>query len=197
MLFRGQDTSVGRPPWRRKNPISKDHFRLDNVITFVTFKLMHNCRFAFAVHVMAVLGLEKDHCYPSSRLAETVNTNPVVIRRILIELQDAGLISTSRGPRGGSVLMRKPDKVTLREIRSAVEKGPVFGSHPNKPSRKCPVGKNINRVMTGIADRAGKALERELEKITLADVLLEIGGHGEGSQEHGDDFTTETQRTRS
>jgi Rrf2 family protein len=151
---------------------------------------MQNCRFAFAVHVMAVLGLEKDHCYPSSQLAETVNTNPVVIRRILIELQDAGLISTLRGPHGGSVLRRQPDKVTLREIRSAVDKGPVFGSHPNQPSRKCPVGKNINRVMIRIADRAGKALERELDKITLADVLREVGEHGGG-------FTTETQRTRS
>jgi len=135
---------------------------------------MHNCRFAFAVHVMAVLGLQKDHCYPSSRLAETVNTNPVVIRRILIELQQAGLILTLRGPHGGSVLNRKPERVTLREIRRAVEKGRVFGSHPNKPSRKCPVGKNINRVMMAVADRAGRALERELDKITLADVLREM-----------------------
>jgi len=123
---------------------------------------------------MAVLGLEKDHCYPSSRLAETVNTNPVVIRRILIELQQAGLILTLRGPHGGSVLNRKPERVTLREIRRAVEKGRVFGSHPNKPSRKCPVGKNINRVMMAVADRAGRALERELDKITLADVLREM-----------------------
>lgn len=136
---------------------------------------MHNCRFAFAVHVMAVLGLQKDQCYPSSRLAETVNTNPVVIRRILIELQQAGLISTLRGPHGGSVLTRRPERVTLREIRSAVERGQVFGSHPNKPSKKCPVGKNINKVMMEVSDRAGRALERELDKITLADVLREVG----------------------
>src|SRR6266403_1636422 len=135
---------------------------------------MQNCRFAFAVHVMAVLGLEKDHCCPSSQLAETVNTNPVVIRRILIELQEAGLISTLRGPHGGSVLRRKPERVTLREIRGAVEKNRVFGSHPNEPSRKCPVGKNINKVMMEVADRAGRALERELGKITLADVLREV-----------------------
>lgn len=135
---------------------------------------MHNCRFAFAVHVMAVLGLEREHCYPSSRLAETVNTNPVVIRRILLELQDAGLVSTLRGPHGGSVLRRNPERVTLREIRSAVEKGQIFGSHPNRPSRKCPVGKNINKVMMQVADRAGKALERELDKMTLADVLREV-----------------------
>jgi Rrf2 family protein len=135
---------------------------------------MHNCRFAFAVHVMAVLGLEKDHCYPSSLLAETVNTNPVVIRRILIELQEAGLICTRRGPHGGSVLRRRPEKITLREIRRAVERGEVFGSHPNPPSRKCPVGKNIHQVMSRVAERAGKALERELDKITLAEVLREV-----------------------
>ena len=59
---------------------------------------MQSCRFAFAVHVMAVLAMEKADCCPSSRLAQTVNTNPVVIRRLLIELQEAGLISTLRGP---------------------------------------------------------------------------------------------------
>ena len=80
---------------------------------------MQSCRFAFAVHVMAVLALEKADCCPSSRLAQTVNTNPVVIRRLLIELQEAGLISTLRGPHGGAVLRRKPEKVTLREIHHA------------------------------------------------------------------------------
>src|ERR1700751_4057454 len=109
---------------------------------------MQNCRFAFAVHVMAVLGLEREHCYPSSRLAETVNTNPVVIRRILIELQEAGLVCTSRGPHGGSILSRQAERVTLRGIRCAVEKGQIFGSDPNRPSLQCPVGKTINQVMT-------------------------------------------------
>src|SRR5271168_1311706 len=78
--------------------------------------VMQNCRFAFAVHVMAVLAWERSECCPSSRLAQTVNTNPVVIRRLLIDLQEAGLISTFRGPHGGALLKRKPEKLTLREI---------------------------------------------------------------------------------
>src|ERR1700751_4281855 len=135
---------------------------------------MQNCRFAFAVHVMAVLGLEREHCYPSSRLAETVNTNPVVIRRILIELQEAGLISTLRGPHGGALLNRKPEKVTLREIHAAVDSGNTFGTHPNEPSRECPVGKKITAVMQRIQDRANRALARELDKMTLADVLRDL-----------------------
>ena len=135
---------------------------------------MQSCRFAFAVHVMAVLASEKAGCCPSSRLARTVNTNPVVIRRLLIELQDAGLISTLRGPHGGAFLKRKPEKMTLHEIHRAVDQGSLFGRHPNEPSRECPVGKSIGKVMQRIQDRANRALEQELEKMTLADVLRDL-----------------------
>jgi Rrf2 family protein len=135
---------------------------------------MQSCRFAFAVHVMAVLASGKSDCCPSSRLAQTVNTNPVVIRRLLIELQGAGLISTFRGPHGGAVLKRKPEKVTLREIHNAVDQGNIFGTHPHEPSQECPVGKRIGKVMQRIQNRANRALERELDKMTLADVLREL-----------------------
>jgi Rrf2 family protein len=135
---------------------------------------MQSCRFAFAVHVMAVLGLEKAECCPSSRLAQTVNTNPVVIRRLLIELQEAGLISTLRGPHGGALLKRQPEKVTLREIHHAVDQGNTFATHPNEPSAECPVGRKIGKVMERIQDRANRAMARELEKITLADVLRDL-----------------------
>ena len=135
---------------------------------------MQSCRFAFAIHVMAVLASKKSDCCPSSRLAQTVNTNPVVIRRLLIELQEAGLISTFRGPQGGAVLKRKPEKVTLREIHRAVHQGNIFGTHPHQPSQECPVGKRISQVMQRIQHRANRALERELERMTLADVLRDL-----------------------
>ena len=135
---------------------------------------MQSCRFAFAVHVMAVLALQKADCCPSSRLAQKVNTNPVVIRRLLIELQEAGLISTLRGPHGGAVLRRKPEKVTLREIHHAVDQGNTFATHPKEPSPECPVGRKIAGVMQRIRDRTNRALAQELEKVTLADVLRDL-----------------------
>jgi Rrf2 family protein len=135
---------------------------------------MQSCRFTFAVHVMAVLALQKADCCPSSRLAQTVNTNPVVIRRLLIELQQAGLIVTLRGPHGGALLKRRPERITLREIHDAVDQGEIFGTHPNEPSMECPVGKKIGKVMQRIQVRANRALARELEKMTLADVLRDL-----------------------
>jgi Rrf2 family protein len=135
---------------------------------------MQSCRFAFAVHVMAVLAMEKADCCPSSRLAQTVNTNPVVIRRLLIELQEAGLISTLRGPYGGALLKRKPEQVTLRDIHQAVAQGDTFATHPNEPSAACPVGRKIAKVMRRIQDGANRALAKELERTTLADVVRDL-----------------------
>ncbi len=123
---------------------------------------------------MAVLALEKKKCCSSARLAATVNTNPVVIRRLLIELQEAGLIRTQRGPHGGAVLLVKPAKVTLLQIHAAVTESEFFGIHPRRPSRRCPVGKNIERVMEQIRKRLRRSIRKELEDITLAQVLRSL-----------------------
>jgi len=132
---------------------------------------MKSCRFSFAVHVMAVLAVERDECCPSSRLAETVNTNPVVIRRLLLELHNAGLIKTRRGPQGGAVLSRSPDRITLLQIQTAVDPHEHFGLHPNPPSSECPVGRRIEDVMGYIQKRAARSYAQELRKITLEDVV--------------------------
>jgi Rrf2 family protein len=132
---------------------------------------MKSCRFSFAVHVMAVLAVEREGCCPSSRLAETVNTNPVVIRRLLLDLYKAGLIKTQRGPQGGAVLSRSPERISLRQIQAAVDPPELFGKHPNQPSLECPVGRRIADVMDYIQRRATRSFTQELGKITLQDVV--------------------------
>lgn len=135
---------------------------------------MKSCRFSFAVHVMAVLAIEREECCPSSRLAETVNTNPVVIRRLLLELHSAGLIKTRRGPQGGAVLSRNPERITLLQIQAAVDPPQLFGMHPNPPSVDCPVGRRIEDVMEYIQRRATRSYTQELRKITLQDVVQRL-----------------------
>src|SRR5258707_7109640 len=95
------------------------------VILYVTYvvcyiRYMQSCRFAFAVHVLAVLATESK-CASSASLAATVNTNPVVIRRLLIDLQNEGLIRTSRGPQGGAILAKPPNNISVWHGHSALE----------------------------------------------------------------------------
>ncbi len=137
---------------------------------------MKSCRFSFAVHVMAVLAVEEGECCSSSRLAETVNTNPVVIRRLLLELHHAGLVRTRRGPQGGAVLSRRPDRINLLQIQAAVDPQELFGLHPNPPSSECPVGRRIGDVMGYIQRRATRSYTQELRRISLQDVVQRLTG---------------------
>jgi DNA-binding IscR family transcriptional regulator len=49
----------------------------------------------------------------SDRIAVSVNTNPVVIRRALALLQQGGLIQSQRGANAGWVLAKRPSAITL------------------------------------------------------------------------------------
>jgi Rrf2 family protein len=120
---------------------------------------------------MAVLGSHPGEFFPSTVLARTVNTNPVVIRRLLLDLHQARLVKTERGPAGGACLKGKPNAITLADIYRAVEKPDLFGKHPSKPSKRCPVGCRIEPALRRVFSRASKAMERELEGITLQSFL--------------------------
>jgi Rrf2 family protein len=135
---------------------------------------MSTCRFAFAVHVLSVLAQDRARCSSSTSLARTVNTNPVVIRRLLVDLQNAGLVRTLRGPQGGAILAKSPDKISLRQVHSAVDAPELFGRHPNPPSKECPVGQKIERVLGYVESRAFRSLSRELGTISLADIVRRI-----------------------
>ena len=134
-----------------------------------------NCRFAFGVHLLSVLALAPDENYSSEKLALTVNTNAVVIRRMLLDLKSAGLIETQRGPGGGTRLAKAAQNITLAEIYRAVA-GEIetFGAHPNPPAKECCVGREIEGVLHDISGRIAVAVERELAAITLANVASQI-----------------------
>ena len=134
-----------------------------------------NCRFAFGVHLLSVLALFPDENYSSDKLALTINTNAVVIRRMLLDLKNAGLIETQRGPGGGARLALPAAQITLAHIHRAVA-GEIetFGAHPNTPAQACLVGREIEGVLSAVSQRAAAAVEHEFAAITLADVVTQI-----------------------
>jgi DNA-binding IscR family transcriptional regulator len=107
-------------------------------------------------------------------LAASVNTNAVVVRRLLSELRQAGLVVTHKGAGGGANLSRAPETITLGEIYRAVVHGPSFSHHPHPPNPRCPVGRKIEEVLSDIFAGAQSALEASLERRTLAEVLEDV-----------------------
>jgi Rrf2 family protein len=126
------------------------------------------------VHVLAVLAYKQGEPVTSSLLASSVNTNPVVIRRLLLVLQEAKLIETRKGAGHGSRLGRPPERINLRDIYRAVESDDAFIFPAKEPNRACPVGHCIQTALEQIFASAEAALEKELGKTTLADVLKSV-----------------------
>ncbi len=133
-----------------------------------------SCRFAFAVHVLAVLAHKDAETVSSALLAGSVNTNAVVIRRILSALRRAGLVETQHGAGGGARLSRPPQTISLDAIYRAVVCVPSLAPHPQQPNLRCPVGRKIEGVLEEVFSAAQHALETALAARTLADVLGEV-----------------------
>lgn len=134
-----------------------------------------NTRFPMAVHMLALIELNKTLPSTSELMALSVGTNPVVIRQLMSALKRAGLIETRSGV-PGCHLAKPAAEITLREIYRAVQKKPdtlLFDFHAN-PNPQCPIGRNIREALDPPLLDAQAAMEQALEKNTLQDVADRI-----------------------
>lgn len=131
-----------------------------------------------AVHVLTVLAYKEGDRVTSTFLAGSVNTNPVIIRRLLLALQRAKLVETGKGAGSGSRLSRSPGRINLAEIYRAVEETEAFTSPARKPNEACPVGHCIREALEKVFASAQLALEQDLAKTTLAGLIDTVKASG-------------------
>ena len=130
-----------------------------------------NSQFSMAVHVLSMLAGSKDENLKSDFLACSVNTNAVVIRRLLGQLNQAKLVVSQTGASGGSRLARCPNEINLAEIYKAVSCGEDFALHAKARSKDCPIGKNIEAVLSCLQREIDKGIEEKLSRYTLQNVF--------------------------
>jgi DNA-binding IscR family transcriptional regulator len=138
-----------------------------------------------AVHVLAVLAYKDGDRVSSALLASSVNTNPVIIRRLLLTLQRAKLVETRKGAGSGSRLSRSPARINLAEVYRAVEAAEPFAVPARKPARGCPVGHCIREALEQVFASARSALEEDLARTNLAGVLAMVKAAGPAPQTGG------------
>lgn len=133
-------------------------------------------RFTIAIHIFACIDtFEKDYKITSDFLAASINVNPVIIRKILVQLKAAGLVTVARGT-GGTFIAKPLREITFLDIYQAVEcveNGRLFHFHEN-PNANCPVGRNIHFILDDKLQQVQEAMEHELALFTLEDVKRDI-----------------------
>ena len=130
-------------------------------------------KFTIGVHIITALDYFKDMDRVNSEfLAGSIGVNPVIVRTVISQLREAGIVQTQRGS-SGAELGRRLDEITLYDVYKAVgsvdaEEG-LFHFH-EQPNPDCPVGRNIHKVLDRHLAEVQKAMEDSLKATTLADI---------------------------
>jgi len=132
-------------------------------------------RFSVGIHILSLLVVNKEVVNSSEYIARSVNTNPVVIRKIMGLLKNAGLVNVRPGV-AGAELSRELSEITLFDIYKAVNvvnEKELFSIHDN-PNPDCPVGKNLQATIEPVFALAQLALEKVLREVTMEDVVKNL-----------------------
>lgn len=130
---------------------------------------MNNTRFATAIHILTLLSLAEDGEWQSSDfIAGSINVNPVVVRRELSVLSDAGLVESRKGKEGGSRLLKKATDIQIADIYNAVKNVEVLGKKNQHTNPACPIGKDINVKLNSLFRSTDLAVTNFLGTQTLA-----------------------------
>ncbi|GAA3456607.1 Rrf2 family transcriptional regulator [Dactylosporangium matsuzakiense] len=142
-----------------------------------TGRVAANSRVTIAAHALAWLELARRQgrdVLTSEEVAASVNTNPVIVRRSLGDLQRAGLVTARRGAGAGFSLARGAEDITLLDVWLAVSPEPLLALHHSEPNLECPVGRGIRPVLSDLYDEATEAFRATLARQSVAAVLERI-----------------------
>lgn len=131
--------------------------------------MKRNSRLALALHTLAHMAREPKSLQTSAAIADHAGTNPVVVRRVLGRLRDAGLLISEKGQAGGWRLAKAPAQLTLDEVYSALDEK-IIASEDNSHSNDCSVESALYDKVTTVLKDAEEILISRLAETTISEV---------------------------
>ena len=129
--------------------------------------MQFSSRLTIATHILLCIEIFKDdYKITSNFLAGSIHVNPVIVRNILGLLSSAGIVEIKS-------LAKSPDEITMLDVFKAVEKEEALFHFHENPNANCPVGRNVHAVLDSKLDNIQTAMENELAKITLSQLVKE------------------------
>ena len=137
-------------------------------------------RLARMLHVLVHMGLLGGR-ETSERIAEMLNTNPVVVRRTLGALRAYGIVDSEGGRGGGWKLLRPLDRITVLDVQRALNDGAILRAPVSRDHPACPVERASNSVLEEAYAVAEAELMEKYGSMTLARIAEMASAEGSGS----------------
>ena len=131
--------------------------------------MKRNSRLSLALHTLGHMAGEPDRNRKSADIAAHVGTNPVVVRRVLGCLREAGLLTSEKGHAGGWRLARAPNLITLADVYLALDER-LMSPRTGDEHHECAVEFALHHRVSALMDEAEQSLIRRLSETTIIEV---------------------------
>lgn len=144
--------------------------------------MKRNSQFSDVLHVLLHMA-ESDGPSTSEDLARAMQTNPVVLRRLMAGLREAGFVSSAKGHGGGWVLSCPLESITLSDIHQALGAPSLLAIGHREEAPSCLVQQAVNSALDQAFEEAETLLRKRLSAVTLAALSRDFhqrmvaGGH--------------------
>jgi len=131
--------------------------------------MKRNSRLSLALHTLSHMAGEPDRARTSADIAEHAGTNPVVVRRVLGKLREAGLLHSAKGHAGGWTLARPPEQISLADVYLALEES-LVASGDDDAAPSCAVEHALQRRVAGVMKEIEESLIQRLGETNIVEV---------------------------
>ena len=137
--------------------------------------MKRNSQLSGVLHVLLHMA-EQNGPMTSEVLARAMDTNPVVIRRIMAGLRDRGYVRSEKGHGGGWTLTRNLSEVTLRDVYTAIGSPSLLAIGNRTEAPGCLVEQEVNAALGEAFRDAEALLLGRLGEMTLASLSDALRG---------------------
>jgi Rrf2 family protein len=135
---------------------------------------MRNEQFSSALYVLIALAYNRDRKMNSKEIALGLKTNPVVVRRIMAQLSEAGLIRSRKGREGGVWLAHSPEKISLADVYRAVELPEMISKFQKPVLKACVVSCSMKKIVSQVSENLENDIRKSLTKTKLSDLVEKV-----------------------
>lgn len=132
---------------------------------------MNNTRFATTIHILTLMAHLPDEWLQSDFIASSIQINPVIVRKELGILQEAGVVESRKGKNGGSKLRFDSKEILLKDIYLLVKNEEILGKKNKNPNPECVIGKKINQQLESLFFETDQLVSEFLRNKTLAEFV--------------------------
>ena len=132
--------------------------------------MKYSTKLSDTIHILIFIALGDDEQLSSTKIAESIKTNPAYVRQLMATLKNAGIVVNTQG-HANAALAKSADKINMYDIYRAVEGDKPLLHLDTDTNPDCGIGINIQFAIGDFYHEIQNMVDEKMKSITLQDII--------------------------